>query len=321
MVLFATKSYYWVETPFRKKTFKSRAVLLVLTAICVGIATGALLAGSRTFRGILYVGKYPYLDLVTGSRDSTNHRYSGRNCNTKNYSTVLPWNCEIKGTRDKAIYFVGDSHTSHYRETHFLLNRELGLSIDGISINGCSFPSAPSDLSTCGSSQQKQEKRVIAALKAGDIVAISNRYSINAPGIDQGYWMKTPSSVHSLNNFARRVFDKGGKIVLFGPLPEFQLPSEICTPVWFRPLPHAECEVSLEQIQEARATQVRLMKSIDTRILVYAPMESICQDGKCTLIDAGNKPLFVDDDHLTDYANHQYIFPSFKKFLYTNGLV
>lgn len=47
----------------------------------------------------------------------------------------------------------------------------------------------------------------------------------------------------------------------------------------------------------------------------------LCPDGRCRLIDAANRPLYVDKDHLTNDANRRIIYPAFAAFLKQNGLI
>jgi hypothetical protein len=248
---------------------------------------------------------------------SSNSSYTGKHCHLERGANDYPKNCLIRGKTSKTIYFAGNSHTDHYRETHFLLNKDLGVSIDGVTVSSCILPPA-SNQDGCGLVQQKQQKRVIAAIKDGDIVAVSNRYAIND---ESDGWMQSKLSVESLNNFAERVFEKGGRVILFGPLPEFKIEATRCTRFWFRPFLDAECETSEKRMQEARSIPIQLANLIDKRILIYNPFDAICSNGKCRLVDESNRPLFVDKDHLTDYANRKYILPSFKDFLFSNQLL
>ena len=318
MLAIAIASYNGIENPLRKREFANRATSFSSAFSCLAIVAASLWVTNRFFDGALYSGDHSYRNLLTGSRNYDHKStYTGRHCHLRREANDLPRDCSIGGSTNKTIYFVGNSHSDHYRETHYLLNKEFGVSIDGISVSSCIFPPASSQAG-CGLVQQKQQDRVLTALKKGDIVAISNRYNmIDTP---EG-WMQSKSSVRSLNDFAARVYDKGGKLLLFGPLPEFQIEAVRCMRLWFRPLPPLECEISTTSLQAARAASIQMEKLIDKRILVFYPMKPLCPNDTCRMIDDANKPLFADSYHLSDYANRQYIFPSFKNFLLSHQLL
>ena len=318
MILVATASYYFVERPLRSKSFGSRGTALRLGAATLGTTASAVFAGGQLIGGRLYAGNYPYENLTTRSRNQTQGSfYTGTNCHLRKSADNLPSGCEIAGSTHQTFYFLGNSHTDHYRETHFLLNKNLRVGIDGISVSSCVFPPDPTQ-SYCGAAQKKQEERVIAALRAGDVAVVSNRYPITE---DRNGWMKTRSSVDSLNTFASRVLGKGGAVILFGPLPEFQIEARECIRLWFRPFPPTECETTVKTMKAKRSSSRQLMTHLDNRILVFAPMQYVCPGGRCGLIDKDGKPLFVDEGHLTDYANRRYIYPNFKAFLLSSHLI
>jgi peptidoglycan/LPS O-acetylase OafA/YrhL len=320
MVLMAVGSYKWIEKPIRIRVITSYATIIAAGIALLATTATFLLIASRLFAGSLYTGNYPYQYLMTKSRDYPNNSsYTGRHCHLDADANDYPKDCWIRGKTAKTMYFVGNSHSDHYRETQFLLNKELGVSIDGVTVSSCVFPPALIEVKKCGLVQKKQRDRVIAAIKRRDIVVVSNRYSFKDDRSDG--WMKSKLSVKSLNDFAEVVIRKGGKVVLFGPLPEFSIESELCKKEWFRPLIDAQCEVSINSLEAARSRSVPLSKLIDKRILVYSPLDAICSNGKCRLVDDANKPIFVDTGHLTDYANRKYIYPSFKKFLFLNQLL
>ena len=318
MILTASGSYYLIERPLRRKSVRSRGTVLKWGLICLGTAAMSLLAAGKFLGSRLYTGNNPYETLMTRSRNQSYQSvYTGQQCHLDKSANNLSAGCQLKGNRRETIYFLGNSHADHYRETHFLLNKYLGVSIDGITVSSCVFP-PDSRQNECGLAQKKQQERVIAALNPGDIIVISNRYNITEDPIA---WMKTEYSVRSLNKFASRAIEKGATVILFGPLPEFQVEPKICTKAWFRPFPPSECEIPSKTMEAERATSRHLMKQLDGRILLFNPMPYIVFGGKFRLIDEDNKPLFFDKDHLTDYANRRYIFPRFRAFLAHNHLI
>ena len=60
---------------------------------------------------------------------------------------------------------------------------------------------------------------------------------------------------------------------------------------------------------------------LDKKIHTYDPIPDICFEGICSITDKESKPLYVDDDHLSDYANSEYLFPGFSSFLKKHKLL
>lgn len=318
MILLAAGSYAAIEKPFRAMVFPSRAMLLRVGVLSLGGAAALLFLGGKVMAGRLYRARYPFQDLMARSRQRSHPPiYTGNQCHLPRDANVLPSGCSLKGSGSKSIYFLGNSHTDHYREAHFLLNKKLGLRIDGVSVSACTFPPDPRQ-NDCGPIQEKQKMRVLNALKAGDIVAISNRYVLSA---DRYGWIKDDASRSSLHAFASEVMARGGKVVLFGPLPEFRVEAKQCTKLWFRPVLASECETSPSAMAAKRSDVSLQLANLDTRIFLFDPMKSVCPSDRCRLIDDEGKPIFQDSNHLSDYANRRYIYPALKDFLESKHLL
>lgn len=134
--------------------------------------------------------------------------------------------------------------------------------------------------------------------------------------------MQDQSTIERINAFNREVRLRGGKTILFAPTPEYEFSIEQCTPQWHRPITPDGCikniqSVRLETLKFFNLTSIKL----DKDILVYDPLDAICGGQSCSLLDRKSKPLYADDDHLTDYANSQYIYPDFLSFLSENNLL
>ena len=97
---------------------------------------------------------------------------------------------------------------------------------------------------------------------------------------------------------------------------------EQCRPDWFRPFPNSICKRTIEEIKKEKSKVYFLMNNyLDKKIMIYDPIPDICFEGICPMIDRLAKPLYVDDDHLTDYANTKYLFPGFLSFLKKEHLI
>jgi len=323
MALLAMLSFRLIEQPARRLTIANQLLIIAAGVSVIGVsAFGLSVLGSQFSRRLFLLVKYPHEELMTRSRNYPldqpvdEPQYSGRNCHLEKTATQLPDDCRIAGPAGRTAFFVGNSHADHYRETHYLLARGLGLTIEGITMSSCMLPVDPTQ-AECNGLQRQVAQRVLSRVQPDDIVVVSNRFVI---ADEPTGWLKTDASVRALNAFARQVFARGGRMVLIGPSPEFSIESRLCTRLWFRPQNPA-CEDTIATFRRARRAETARMRSLDPRILIFDPLPVLCPDGRCRLIDAGNRPLYVDRDHLTDDANRRLIHPAFAMFLKQNGLV
>ena len=227
----------------------------------------------------------------------------------------------LQGSPDKkTIFFVGNSHTDHYRETHHKIHKEHDLSVFSTSVSSCLFPSQKQE--KCAKRTQALiEKEILGILQPGDIVVIANRYISNLqkdPNSDYD-WMENKQSVERVNLFNENVISKGARTILFLPTPEYNVPVEECKPIWFKPIVSANCS---KPIKESRLQLDPLYSLVDMHldksILTYDPLPAMCLAERCSMFDKHSKPLYVDEDHISDYANLNYIYPDFINFLGKN---
>jgi hypothetical protein len=323
MALLAMGSFRLIEQPARRAAIPSQRVIFGVGVAAIGLSALFVTAlSSRFSRRLFLLVKYPYEGLMTRSRNVPvdqrieEPQYTGRHCHLEKTATRLPDHCRINGRIDRTAFFVGNSHADHYRETHYLLSRGLGLNIEGITMSSCMLPIDPAQTG-CNGLQRQVESKVVSRVRRNDIVVVSNRFVISD---EPTGWLKTDQSVQSLNVFAGKVFARGGQVVLIAPSPEFSIESRLCTRLWFRPL-NPDCEETVATFRKARRPESARMQKLDPRILIFDPLPVLCPGGRCRLIDEKNKPLYVDKDHLTNYANRQYIYPAFAAFLKQHGLV
>lgn len=332
MLGLAAASYRWVETPLRRRTWFGRRwqTLLVGAGILASSAAGVQVL-ARPMRGTLYTGRYQYEALITGSRgyESAADAYNEKNCHRANDRFVLSQllsRCLLNGAATaKMIYFLGNSHADHLRETHYLLNRRDGVGVASMTISSCTFPQRV--FKGCEKGSQKQiEAWMLQRLSKGDVVVISNRHIANSQRLDQRFldypWMKDRSTIAGINALNQEVQARGGRMVLLMPLPEYEVSIEECKPVWFRPFRTRLCSKSVRAARAERSRVYSLVSAyLDRSVLVYDPLAALCIQGECAMTDARAKPLYIDNNHITDYANRLYVYPSFREFLRKNGLI
>ena len=313
----AVASYRWVETPIKKYNYfgKRLKTFLVGGGVLIVVSSG-LVALGKPLKGKLYTGNKQSEKLITSSNsfDKSAEGYNGRNChfNNKDFDISLSLkNCLLQSDQKQTtFFFAGNSHTNHHRALHYKLHKENNVNIFSATINVCDFLG-----DNCKNNSQSLIKNwILDNLKQGDVVVISNRNESTTE--NKNSWLFTRSSIEAINKFNRLIVSKGGKVILFAPTPEFKLSMEQCRPDWFRPFPNSICKRTIEEIKKEKSKVYFLMNNyLDKKIMIYDPIPDICFEGICPMIDRLAKPLYVDDDHLTDYANTKYLFPGFLSFL------
>ena len=317
----AITSYRYIETPLRKGNWlgKRWKTLVVGGGIIVSLS-GGLVALGKPLKGKLFTGTKKFAKLITRSNNNDTYygKYNGNNCHVKQRDFELSSslkNCLLQSEKaQKSFFFAGNSHTDHHRTLHYKLHKEKKVNIFSVSINLCIFLG-----DNCEKNPQSVIKEwILENMKEGDVVVISNRHISNFqtndfPDYD---WLKNKTSIRAINKFNKLVLSKKGKIVIFAPTPEYAVSIEECTPEWFKPFPNRNCKKPIEQVKQEKSEVYFLINNyLDKTILVYNPLNDICFEDICSMTDKHLKPLYFDDDHLSDYANSEYLFPGFLSFL------
>ena len=317
MFLMAILSYELIEKPFRSNTFNfSRFQTFVLGIITSFISIFSLFILGSPLKGKLYLGNYKYRNLITRSRNNSNKNilseygnYSGNFCHLNNgNSSINNFNfekCRIDNNTKK-YYFLGNSHSDHYRETQYLLAKRNKVSIEGISVSECLFPSAEYARKKC-QSQFFILERVKSLIKKDDIIVISNS------GIGE--------NILELKDFIKFVKSKGAEVILFSISPNFKYPVQNCYKNWFSKQNKKNCMIPKMEILNKRAEELKIINDLKKDIFIYDPLDALCENNNCSVTDISGKPLYIDQNHITDYANKNYIYPDFINFLQRNNFL
>ena len=240
------------------------------------IVSGGLLTLSSLPKGILYIGSYPYIDMIYSGRvyNVSDNLYNGSTCGDGFDNLGIDpkeKGCLLDGTKSsKTFYFLGNSHTSHFRESQYLLHQNDGVGVYGPTESGCGW-AEPAKKHRC----KKVEERILTLLKKDDLVFISNRHVINSDknrhSLKKYYWMNSIETINEINDFNKRVRQKGGLMVLILPLPEFELSIAECTPDWFR-VPGPSCSQSVNKLRFKRRDLYEMIHSnLDESIRIFDP--------------------------------------------------
>ena len=309
MFAFATLSYYWIERPLRYASWAQSE----LKTICLGLGVCAclmagILALSSPLKGALYTGDHAWGELLLRKR-STDVPYIKDHCHIapdERPSLPIP-SCVVSSPEPHSptLYFMGNSHTNHLRALHLELGRALGYTIDGVSQSGCEFPVHSHRRTQCSDFQAKQRDRLINEAESGDLVVISNRYIIDNWWSQSRpvSWVERPDAIPALNALAERLNPQGVRLILMLPTPEFPYDVHLCAPQWYRPSPSKMCAVKYARFYELRAQiYQRIQSELSLLIARYDPMDALCDQGLCRMLDEASLPLYRDTNHLSRHG-------------------
>lgn len=326
--ILAVLSHRYVETPLRHATWSVLRWRSIVYGLGISAASALCLMGLGKFLStFLYSANYPFEHLITTARDNAEIKsnYSARKCHidVHEHTSPLPLgDCQIKPMQgQKTFYFLGNSHANHFRTVQFLLASKHQVGIDGITTTECIFPHL-SHQKDCGNVQQKQEERILRSIRKGDVVVIVNRYALFYNDHRDSSklpisWIEKSEPFEEILNFNQKVREKEASLIVFAPTPEFPIELRECLPQWYKPkfsLP-GDCRQSLATLKRLRGNAYKALSNLPKDILVYDPSSNLCIEGECKMVDSLSKPLYIDSDHLSDYANSEYIYQDFEAFL------
>ena len=331
----AFTSYHWIEKPLRHANWSELKLQTIGYGLSGSLVAMCLLSTLifSPLKGKLYLtDNYPFQSLLSRS-SSMISSYNNTNCHIgqRKLPTSRQYQqCQlVNPLRGKTIFFLGNSHTDHLRMLHSKIFTNTDISVDGISQSNCQFPYSAARSDRCNDFQKRQYDRVIAKSKQGDLVVVSNRYFIedwsNSKPDRNISWIGLDGVDRSLNQLSQRLAARGVSLIVFMPIPEFQIVSQLCIPTWFRPNSiHSDglCHPSKEKLLMLRKSATDyLSRNLSQKIYRYDAFNVLCPGARCSHFDEKtNKPLFVDDDHLTNYGA-EYLYDDFMSFLSRNNLV
>lgn len=320
MIIIASLSYKWLETPIRLKTF-SNPISPYLSG-----------AGSIAFASIFLVslrsGFVQALNNYTFKRDPIYNGLSVKNCEIayphsaeSEKGISLSKECGASPFVDRpTVYALGDSHVHQYFEPLASLLRANKFNYVFVWGGACLFPSPiiVNGFDTCFNRQKTVEVSLINNLRKNDIVLIANALSVRFPPGKQletyqttnGNYLDTNSAaqyyVKNIDQLSRKIKSKGAKLVFYKNLPDFPGLSngELCRVTWYRPewALLNTCFVSLNIHQsnlDKHFKSLFLLKN-NKNSFIWNPIENTlsCKKGICTGSD------YSDTNHISkEYAS------------------
>ena len=339
MVALAWMSYRWIERPLRHARWANSSIRVIGVGLILMTLGGSLVWGlARPWRGLLYLG-VDHWGTMTRVHLKGDPSYLTRECHVDpedapslprpacvmmpeihsaphHHEETITKTIDVNPRRrPSTLFLLGDSHTNHLRPLHLTLKEQLKVQIDGLSQSGCPFygwteaqhrAHQRREPSRCSVLQAKQRSRIERDARSGDVVIISNRYLIHQRWgeVTRPSWLAEEGVVSALNDFADQLHQRGVRVGLVLPLPEFELNVYTCQPQLYRSSTLAHCVRTTDELRALRATTYALIDQDLTPLIArFDPLPILCNDQKhCGMIDAQGLPIYRDRDHLSRHG-------------------
>ncbi|WP_390902068.1 acyltransferase family protein [Vulcanococcus limneticus] len=343
MLLLAIASYRWVERPARQKSGNlSRWKTMLIGTGFASASFGAIFSIIKPLTGTLYQGdkvitQGEYRSMNAGA---TNYGLTKEKCFEALFSSTDPNKCRAnKGSSERTLYFVGDSHSLSIWKTAEKVAQEARSSLFVYGYSSTPFPVLDyTRLSTKydGREQFKSLHKFLRSddgIREGDIVFVT----LILPGyfssksqitIEKARKVLTPQDF--LEMWVQEVIDlssflksRNASLVLFAPSPIFKNRFEQCTKQWFNVFSRAKCEHPKSAFMAEYANIFEALGRIENtsnNVYVFNLLEAVCP-GKICSYDRYGFPLYRDEHHINDYAAREVVAPRLLEFLSSKGLV
>jgi peptidoglycan/LPS O-acetylase OafA/YrhL len=278
MILLATLSFRFIESPLRQSNALKRFGVIGLGAVSIVASAVAALGISATRKSLFLGGKTIYED---------NRLYHS---------------LDLRGNSGQRLIVLGDSHAGAIGALLEELNKQDGFSIKMHS-RGAGIPGVngedPTEFKVKALNYYKDN------LSAKDSVVLVTNYQ--GVGSNDKIELKDEEMVARIANHRR------ASVILFRPIPYFDnlRPYRECYPAWFRPFAREEANCVLrreralfdQKFRNVIKAQDALAKSFPSTVMIFDAFSQLCPPSlkTCSSSDGfGN--LYKDDDHMSAYA-------------------
>jgi len=279
MVLLATLSYKYIETPFRLAKTKRPLVAILVGVIALCLSAVSMLA-INSMRRSLFLGDRQVFD------------------DNRLYRTL-----QLKGDSRRRLLVFGDSHAGAIGSLLENLNEKNNFSII-MHARGVGIANANTDNNN--DFINKPLEQYASSLSPNDTILIVLNYQHSNP-------QESPD-FSAIENAAEMARLKGARLILFRPIPYFNnlRPYIECYQSWFRPFARDQtnCVASkrrsefTSQFANIIDNQNRIAAKYRGTVYIYDPFSILCPIGSkyCTSQDKkGN--LFKDSNHISSRAS------------------
>lgn len=336
-LLLSMLSYRWIETPFRHHQIvlarpQIVQILFFIMLIVAGFFTTnylfshpreiSLSKASRQSQDWAPSSLYVYPEI---KKDQCQTQVVSNAFEGGNILRITPSNCRDQ-LQAGTIFVLGDSHAGMLVPVFERLSAEQGKQIDIFMFPGCSYinfraPMQGQFPEQCLRFNRAAQDYVVTHSKPHDLVVLPSlrmdRYG------DQWASFKIADMHDNMHNANARIqrtaaladaqtwlqpfIQKQLSVMFMAPPPIFQAPTFRCAD-WFNrhnPICIGSNQQNRAELERLRAPIVNAMHTLSNKypgVSVWDPFPVLCPNEVCSTF-AGDRPLFFDGDHLSNYGN------------------
>jgi hypothetical protein len=244
-----------------------------------------------------------------------------------------PHRCSLPKQQGSLIV-IGDSHSLAYMPTLNQFAADTGREVRSFHRSNCPYVNVKDpirDGSECRSYYAALDSMLRKATHAGDVVflaslkmpRLANQTGAMEEQTDAGRkaWVAgVARASKDLLVLSQDLQSRGAVVVVEAPKPLFRSPTFRCVD-WFNrrnPVCKPGFSVPRSELEAIRAPVVRATARVamaQRNVVVWDPFPVLCPGSKCHAFRHG-KPIVVDADHLSAYAN-ELLYPSFRQTMRT----
>ena len=336
-LLLSMFSYRWIETPFRHHHFvlarpKLAQILFFIALIVAGFFTSNYFFSHPREISLSKVSRQSQ-DWVPSSlsvypqmkKDQCQTQVASNAFEGGNILRITPSKCRDQLTGG-TVYVLGDSHAGMLVPAFERLSAEQGKQIEIFMFAGCSYinfkaPMQGQFTEECLRFNRAAQEYIISQSKPDDLVVlpslrmerygdqwvsfkIANMYDhmYNADAL-----IKRKAALPDAQAWLEPFIKKNLSVLFVAPPPIFQAPNFRCAD-WFNrhnPICIGSNQQNRAELERLRAPVLNAMDTLShdfPGISVWDPFPVLCPNEVCSTF-VGDKPLFFDGDHLSNYAN------------------
>jgi peptidoglycan/LPS O-acetylase OafA/YrhL len=331
---FSAASYYWVEAPIRfnrtlrqmplprfAARFGISAALTVAVAGAVAAAKPVITFSATRDRATWWSDDF---SKPTGPCQVT---YANSGFSTGRFHSFTPHGCSI--VKRRTVFVFGDSHSFFYERALFRLASEQGYTVRLYGLGACSpLPLIPPRAPGCSAFRVAARNEIARQVKAGDVLFLAQiwfrwhgsvwQQANPEQALAVNYPRLTADKTAELMAFFRPIVAKQVRILFDGPKPGAAAALFRCADWYDRANQFCKNErpMSRGEFMNTNREAISFYAALSSLPLNgerFEPFDTLCPGPICYGTMNG-RPLYIDTNHLSGYAN-DLLYPSLAKAL------
>lgn len=324
-IFLANLSYRFIETPTRKYLSQAKLLKEIIVIGMVGTVIGIAAVSAKLF---VFEGRVPD-DVEVASLEAINSDPRRKECLTSMYSLENAPGCHY-GKKKTGAILIGDSHSAATITAAAEASKQHDLSIFYRGMDGCSSIFDVKEFFQNGDEYNKgackkfnqDGIKIINEFESNIPLIIVNRFNAAIIGANEKkYSFKALQLIQSnlQDNVNKLIstacyYQKNRQVFILRPIPEIgvHVPNTLSRKIMFNN-DASDIKIPIEKYYERNKivwkAQDEAARQCGVKIL--NPLPFLCDDQYCYGSKDG-RPLYYDDDHLSEYGN-KFLVPMFEE--------